>query len=261
VEDKTRVWWRQLSAQHRKILDDEYNLRTPPLLWTSRNLKDYPHQPTVSSKRFDVMHITAECADLKRIGAPGKGDGGKFICGVDQMNMTRDQCVVFSIGSMGNYLFEEAIVEHTTCVVEVFDCTGNYKVPKHLTDRVHFHRVCLGSKDEKIAKRQFLTFQSLLQFTAHRFVTLLKMDIEGYEWDVLPALLTEYESTNTFGLLPFQISFELHLMEAHIVRPRSVGEVVHVASLLYDAGYRIISREDNIQSPKCSEFTVMRFFC
>jgi hypothetical protein len=66
--------------------------------------------------------------------------------------------------------------------------------------------------------------------------------------------------------LPEQISFEFHYLTQMDgldwwARQKTAGEIALLARKLYDAGYRVISREDNPQCPHCSEFTLVRFRC
>jgi len=66
--------------------------------------------------------------------------------------------------------------------------------------------------------------------------------------------------------LPEQISFEMHyssIMGGLDWREREItsGELALFSRNLYDAGYRVISREDNRNCGHCSEFTVVRVRC
>lgn len=63
-------------------------------------------------------------------------------------------------------------------------------------------------------------------------------------------------------LLPQQISFELHYAyDSH--HPRYLADLVLFWERLYEAGYRVVSREDNRVpvARHCSEFTVVRTMC
>jgi len=60
-------------------------------------------------------------------------------------------------------------------------------------------------------------------------------------------------------ILPMQISFELHYW--NIIHTRLTGEVALLWDRLYEAGYRVVSREDNPLSQYCSEFTIVRTVC
>lgn len=44
-------------------------------------------------------------------------------------------------------------------------------------------------------------------------------------------------------------------------RQRTAGEMALFSQRLYEAGYRVISRDDNPYCDHCSEFTVLRFQC
>lgn len=89
----------------------------------------------------------------------------------------------------------------------------------------------------------------------------MQADIEGFEFDLFNELL------RTDGVdLPEQISFELHYETQFpelrwAPRQKTAGEVALLATQLYLAGYRLLSREDNRFCDHCTEFTVARFRC
>jgi hypothetical protein len=60
--------------------------------------------------RYDLFNPFVNCSggNLTRLGATG-GDGSKFIC-ADGYLFERG-CVVYSLGSAGNYQFEEAALK------------------------------------------------------------------------------------------------------------------------------------------------------
>ncbi len=66
--------------------------------------------------------------------------------------------------------------------------------------------------------------------------------------------------------LPEQISFEMHYEtqmkgQDWYGRQRTAGEIALFSRRLYEAGYRVISREDNRLCDHCTELTVVRFQC
>ena len=66
--------------------------------------------------------------------------------------------------------------------------------------------------------------------------------------------------------LPEQISFELHYISQMVeldwhARTMTTGELAFFARSLYDAGYRVIARENNPVWSHCAEFTVVQFRC
>ena len=212
--------------------------------------------------RFDVMMpaLPEACPSLKRVG--GDGDGGKLICGLDQIPDDPGRpCIVYSIGSNNNWAFEEDIVKTTTCQVFTFDCTVDGQVPLAIQDRVSFYPQCLGNVPEGSTDTNFRSLRGLMEMLGHDHITLLKADIEGYEYDLFSQLLSEDDI-----VLPEQISFELHFqsemteLDWH-ARTMTMGELAFFARSLYDAGYRVISRENNPACGHCAEFTVVQFRC
>jgi len=239
VEETTAYWYDGLPRLLRGILNEIFG------------------QDPVGWHRFDVMMpaIPEACPMMKRIGEDG--DGGKFICGPDQIpDDPQKPCIVYSI-YIGNYYkwgFEASIVSSTTCRVFTFDCTVNGKV------RVSFHPICLGKSQGEDDSR-FVSLQKIMELLGHDYITLLKADIEGYEYDLFHQLLM-----NDGIELPEQVAFEMHYqtqmdgLDWH-GREITTGEVAQLARDLYEAGYRVTSREDNRLCPHCVEFTLVRFRC
>jgi hypothetical protein len=85
----------------------------------------------------------------------------------------------------------------------------------------------------------------------------LKMDIEGFEWTVIPAILREDVH------LPHSFSFELHY-ETYVEalpwkgRQRTDAEIGLFMELLRDLGYLLVDRHDNAQCGCCSELVVAK---
>lgn len=74
-------------------------------------------------------------------------------------------------------------------------------------------------------------------------------DIEGFEFDLFNELLTVDEVE-----LPEQISFELHYITIveelpWMPRQKTAGEIALLGTRLYEQGYRVLSREDNVYVP------------
>lgn len=134
--------------------------------------------------------------------------------------------MVYSLGSNGNYDFENDILAHTQCTVVTFDCTVGGRTlvsgacalgwallrilllpllhglqgPRHK----YIHK-CLGN-EERVATspQKYLTLEQAMKDNGHAEVTLLKADIEAAEYDVF--------STFKIGSqhLPAQICVEIH---------------------------------------------------
>jgi hypothetical protein len=65
----------------------------------------------------------------------------------------------------------------------------------------------LGNKNELRGDRQFVTWNSAVEALNIKRVDYLKMDIEGSEWLVMPAILSAAKQE----YLPRQISMEIHV--------------------------------------------------
>ena len=121
---------------------------------------------------FDVfMPDLPVCPSMRRIG--GDGDGGKWICGMDQLTSDRP-CIIYSIGSDNNFLFEEDIYTSTSCQVWTFDCTTEGFMPEYIRDRVFFHPICVGDPKNGDV---FMSLKQIMAMLGHSYITLLKADI------------------------------------------------------------------------------------
>ena len=116
-------------------------------------------------------------AALVRFGGNARrgGDGGKYLCNLGSLTQG---CIIYSLGSNGDFSFERSMVRATPCDVHTFDCTvGPSRVPKRLDSRIHFHRICLGdvenARDEE--GRRFSTLPALTKQLGHARIDLLKV--------------------------------------------------------------------------------------
>lgn len=188
-----------------------------------------------------------------------QGDGGKWLCGLETFG---EGCIVFSLGSQGQYDFENSMLGNTPCEVHTFDCTfdGHSQGPRH-----HYHKLCLGSPEKASEDALFVTLTQAMKMLDITTMSLLKMDIEGFEYDVMAT----WQKADP---LPSQISFELHwdgvywgtnpspssstLMWKN--RVVSVAELALFMNHLAHLGYAVVSKENNVRSTHCSEFTMLR---
>ncbi len=210
--------------------------------------------------RFNIFQPFVTCppsADFKRIG--DAGDGGKWLCLPRQL---KAPCLVISLGSNGQFDFEEAVLDQFPCEVHTFDCTST---PKTLDARHHFHRLCIGKHAPN-----FVTLDEAVKLTGFSSLDLLKMDMEGYEFDVVSAWDTGTQ------YLPKQLSFELHYQDLYYGTPAwnnasrldlfswpGISEIglaqlslffAHLANL----GYAIVAQEVNELTQHCAEFTMLQ---
>lgn len=142
------------------------------------------------------------CPQKKRVW--GLGDGPKWVC--DPHRLRRQVaarrragepdplCLVYSVGSNGNYEFEDGLHKYTgtDCEVHIFDYSADYDRPAENEDKnFHFHRWGLqGSQQHR--GPMFFSFQEILKKLGHEYRTIdiFKIDCEGCEWDTYKDWIT-----------------------------------------------------------------------
>ena len=194
----------------------------------------------------------------------GTGDEQKRLC---REPTRRQRSVLFSIGSNDQWGFELAALESGDFdAVHAFDCTlpgPPKKIPPSITQRVHFHAVCLGATSSVVNGRRYASYLELYTMSGERQPpAACKIDAEGWEWHVLPRI-----TGGPQWLRPQQIAFELHVLTfapakriapGDFWRVKTPGEVAALLSLLFGHGYLLISRHDNPACLHCSELVVAR---
>jgi len=124
------------------------------------------------------------CAHERRVG--GLGPGPKWVC--DPHRITGASagrgCLVYSFGSRGNMVFEEALQKqfgNGTCEIHLFNPDF---VPEAQAPMVH-HTWGLESAKERSNKRNFMSFQETVNTLGHkgRTIDVLKIECEGCEWE------------------------------------------------------------------------------
>jgi len=175
----------------------------------------------------------------------GTGDQEKKVCDLATLTkLSNGTCEIISLGSSGVWDFEREIFQRTTCRVHTFDCTGDYPAPSELSSRVFSYKYCIG--DEHIGT-QFKSYRQLLALAGIKSApTYFKIDVEGFEWNVFPAIFSTDSS-----LLPDQIGFEIHyhkLMQqlTWVRNMKEPAEIAIFGEMFYQAGYVPIDRRDNI---------------
>mmetsp|Transcript_46128 Transcript_46128/g.76246 ORF Transcript_46128/g.76246 Transcript_46128/m.76246 type:complete len:325 (-) Transcript_46128:371-1345(-) len=181
-----------------------------------------------------------------------RGDGVRESCGWKAF-AGDPKCVVYSLGSAGKYQFEDELLRSTRCTVHTFDCTldsahcetpakkrcaSRYNSTHLIRARHWFHPFCIASTDG-VPDARYKTLATVYRELSHESmrISLLKMDIEGFEWPILRSWRI------SDAALPEQFSAELHCTTAP--RPRdhlrqlSLGEATAVLSHFHRLGYRL----------------------
>ena len=142
---------------------------------------------------MDHFQPTFTCPHSRRVG--GLLDGGKWVCDLYRLRdlvaarrTANEQrpCLIYSIGSNGQFEFEEALVNvlgKDTCEIHVFDF-DNYDKPELQENNIHFHTWGLTSSAQsglRLGKHELLSFQDTQDRLGHtgRAIDLFKIDCEG----------------------------------------------------------------------------------
>ena len=161
------------------------------------------------------------CLFEERIGMIG--DGGKHVCDPSCL-LNKPDCVVFSIGSNNDFSFEEAIMPFCP-IIHTFDHTVAKPTPP---PGVIFHSVGVG-------RRPYLNFHDLLVLANVSIVKILKIDIEGSEFDFFTSKAVTLMKNHVQQIL----------VEVHIGN-QAITSVNNFVSLLTNAGFYPFSKEPNI---------------
>jgi len=213
----------------------------------------------VYHKPYDSLPAVVPCLDEVYNDADGK-----FVCGMSRLT---PPCVIYSLGSDGNFGFEASVSASTPCEIHTFDCTVSAdRMPPTLPPRVTFHPICLGS--DEVSTSKYRSLGSLMREFGHTRVDLLKMDIEGFEYRVVEALYKTFLKEGG-GNLPLQIAFEQHYLTGGSSQPAwanqnpglSAGDMAILWVDLTDMGYVLVGRQDQWACPFCTELAAMRAFC
>ena len=197
-----------------------------------------------SHQRFDFMGpVAPQCKSIESF---GQGDMEKRACALTELvgaMLPGSRCTIISLGSNNQWGFEEAIFANfPDCEIHTFDCTLAKEVrpPIEISSRTTLHPVCVGSQDAIVDGRPYLSWKSITRLINVTDAPLyLKMDIEGFEYEVLRSIVEEN------FLSPMQMAFELHFKTdipvSWIKRSKSSVEIAMFLEYLYhQAGYFLI---------------------
>ena len=125
------------------------------------------------------------CADdLQHL---GYRDDEKILC-MTQLRLATQRRILWSVGSNNRFGFEEAAASQFDAIF-VFDCTlpGAIRVPDRLEAKLKFLPYCLSATG---GTNSFKSYRELITITGGEAnaPTVLKMDIEGWEWSTLAAI-------------------------------------------------------------------------
>jgi len=216
-----------------------------------------------------AIEPTWSCLTERRVG--GFGDGGKYLCGYHfekKKTFVDQKCVIYSFGSAGQDDFEKFMSTHTSCEIHIFDPTPRIKRDMTIRARkygAHFHSIGLGGLHGKInrngiwqnnlnkAELIVLSLPEIMKQFEHERIDVLKVDIEGSEYDAFEIILVNCE-----------FDIQIILVELHVFGPGARDRVFKLISDMERCGYRMYHKEPNYQGchgTKCIEFAFTRSDC
>ncbi|TPX64609.1 hypothetical protein SpCBS45565_g05738 [Spizellomyces sp. 'palustris'] len=152
---------------------------------------------------FDLFQPTYEynALDLIRYTHRALVPGFNLQSNVLEISESR-KCVIFSVGSNGQFDFEQDMHRlFPACTIHTFDCTGSWQDPS-----TKLHPWCMGGEDKTDDKgRQYKRMSTVSKELGVETISLLKMDIENFEWPFFIDLLNEPVENR-----PMQILVEFH---------------------------------------------------
>ncbi len=151
--------------------------------------------------------------------------------------------------------FEQAVVEvtHNYCEVHVFDFTlseGQVQRVEAIKG-VFFHDYGIGASDAIVHGRfqyedrvvdsyELKSLPTIMKELGHNWVHVFKMDVEGAEYDVLPAIMTHYaEAKQVIPITQAQIEYH------HWAHRPSSEDLLSTLRLVEESGFRAFHTEYN----------------
>lgn len=177
-----------------------------------------------------------------------------------------EECNIVSIGSNDQWGFEKEVMDHPKlrgCVTHTFDCTLRDNTPRNKpqNDNVKFYPYCIGSEGQQ---SPYLPFDQMWKFAKTKQAPkFLKMDVEGFEYDVvLNSILSSDPS-----IWPEQIMMEIHWATRMVdlewmPRTRTAAELALFFGVLFNRGGYIVQHthfNDGCQT--CLEILLVRAVC
>ena len=145
----------------------------------------------------------SNCSDIACVGGKCHEDTSKVVSGIRELQ--QKGCVVYSIGGNDWWQFELGLLESTPCEIHTSDCTGPIsRFHKPNSSRIHFHHVCVGTEFQPKRAQcdvtntpcgEFWTLHQMQQRLGHSRIDLFKMDIEGWEWNLIESWADVYTSS------------------------------------------------------------------
>lgn len=234
-------------------------------------------EPNAIDRWLAAIGPELQCSRLTRI-RTDKEYEDKYMCDYDKLsskefedmsdkNEKSNTCDLISIGSNDQWGFETAVTKETNCRTHTFDCTIGKPSKKPSQESVLFYPHCISDADKIMNERSYLSYSSIWTKTGMKGAPkLLKIDVEGFEYDVLTSMLRDAKDLGE-DMLPEQISIELHSATKMydlpwLLRNRQSSEVALLTGMLYRVGgYLPVKTSWHKGCAQCLEVLYVRVFC
>lgn len=183
------------------------------------------------------------CPEEFRLGK--LGDGGKWVCDPHRIVPTStSQCLVYSIGSNGNFDFEVEVMKHvsSTCEIHTFDIASSghkkdFAKEAAKIDGVEFHNWGLGKNNAEM--KNMKTFKEMFIALGHekRTVDLMKIDCEKCEYEQFRQWLEDWKEMD---MVVRQVMLEVHNSDSPVI--------MEIFAEFLKNGYVIFHKEANYLS-------------
>lgn len=221
--------------------------------------------------------------DLERVGT--LGDGGKIVCGMSRYEQespgpsaggspARD-LVIYSFGVSRDSSFEADMLERTNSQIWGYDYSVSdwgKGIPDEGHPRANFTKMGISKVTDLSAKPPMSTIHDLMKWNGHSYIDIMKMDIEGAEFDALTSWIESVlDERGRYGnaTLPVgQLLVEIHFMrepEGFNI-PQDLSSWLKWWALLEKMGLRPVNNEDNWigdavhGKPRFMEYTLINIF-
>uniref|UniRef100_A0A914X548 Methyltransferase domain-containing protein n=1 Tax=Plectus sambesii TaxID=2011161 RepID=A0A914X548_9BILA len=190
---------------------------------------------------YNALMPEVNCPRLVRVG--NTDDGGKWICDPWQLP---DNCTIYSLGVGGDVTFEVELssIISSRCNTFSVDPNANYTSLVSTIPKVTFNAWRIAKVDKPAEKIR--SIRGIMQEYGHRYIEILKIDIDDAEHEVMPDVLSAEEP------IACQILIEIHQ-----------GPFLHAKLLEHfaKARYMLFSYEINGYAIDACEYSFIHTSC
>eukprot|EP01084_Bolivina_argentea_P178043 307812_1 len=205
---------------------------------------------------FSALFIGDDSGGELFIGDDSGGDvpdGGKWCCGI---HLIKDPCIVYSFGSSNNFAFEYGILNLLPqCNIYTFDpfkigpLKYGYNILDEYKDRITYQWWGISGIDNP--DKNMYTLPTIMKMLNHSHIDVLKIDVEGAEFEAFNYLKKSNDTFPSIG----QLQIELH-MKSYNNLERRMDVLTELFDMLESHNLRIFHREAHTENS--AEFALIQ---